>query len=192
MTANDEPGLVMRRPNLRGLPPLELPVGYYLRHYQQGDEHAWNQLVHEGFNPHYDFNIHMKADPEFQPERVLFVVNNDLPVATASAWLSPKFGPHTGVIHMVAANSGYRGKRLGYWVSLAVLHRFVIEGRLDAMLNTNDFRLPAIKTYLNLGFEPVLVHENQRSRWNEILQKLNCLDLADRFQDILHGPLVCI
>jgi len=39
-------------------------------------------------------------------------------------------------------------------------------------LETDDYRLPAIKTYLNLGFEPLLVHENQRDRWRNILSAL--------------------
>jgi mycothiol synthase len=190
MSSNDQPGLVMRRPNLRNLPPVQLPEGYAVRYYRPGDEDAWNAIIHEGFSPNYDFDKHMATDPEFRPERVWFITKNDIPVATASAWLHPMFGPHTGTMHMVGTISGHQGKRLGYWVSLAALNRFVVEGRIDVMLNTNDFRLPAIKIYLNLGFEPVLVHENQRSRWSSILQTLKCSDLEKKFQDILNGPVV--
>jgi mycothiol synthase len=192
MSTNDQPGLMMRRPDLRNLPPIELPEGYAVRHYNPGDEQAWNTIIHEGFSPNYDFDKHMKGDAAFVPERVWFITKNDVPVATASAWLLSRFGPHTGLMHMVGTLSGHQGKRLGYWVSLAAMHRFLTEGRLDAMLQTNDFRLPAIKTYLNLGFEPVLIHENQRSRWHTIMQKLGCEELEKQFEDILEGPLASI
>ena len=42
------------------------------------------------------------------------------------------------------------------------------------MLDTDDFRLPAIKNYLNLGFVPVYVGENHGERWRIIFKKLGC------------------
>ena len=69
---------------------------------------------------------------------------------------------------MVAVRPAHRGRRLGYWVCLAALRRMAAEGLHRAVLRTDDFRIPAIRTYLRLGFEPVVVHENQRARWRAV------------------------
>jgi mycothiol synthase len=180
----------MRRPNLRNLPAVEPPEGYAFRHYQPGDERAWETIIGESFQrTGDDFEARMKADPAFQPQRVWFITQNDEPVATASAWQFPNLWPNTGVMHMVGVRQGHSGKRLGFWVSLAVLHQFLAEGLNDAMLQTDDFRIPAIKIYLKLGFEPLLIDENQRNRWSAVFQTLGG-DLETQFKDILTGPVV--
>ena len=172
------PQLVMRRINLQGLPPIELPQGYSLRSFREGDEKLWEQIIRVTFeNPKYQFNETMRADEAFLPERVLFVTHDDEPVATASAWQVKRFGPNVGYLHMVGVSPAHQGKHLGYWVSLAVLHHLITEKRTQAVLQTDDFRVPAIKTYLRMGFEPLLVHKNQRDRWRHIFQNLGRMEL---------------
>jgi mycothiol synthase len=73
---------------------------------------------------------------------------------------------------MVAVRPGHQGKRLGYWVGLAAMHQMAREGARRAILRTDDFRIPAIKTYLRLGFEPLLTHKNQRQRWLAVLDEI--------------------
>ncbi len=73
---------------------------------------------------------------------------------------------------MVGVRPGHQGKRLGYLVNLAALHKFAADGRKSSILETDDFRLAAIKTYINLGFTPLLVHENQQERWEKIYSVL--------------------
>jgi mycothiol synthase len=63
------------------------------------------------------------------------------------------------------------------------------EGRRRAELRTDDFRVAAIKTYLKLGFEPLLVAENQRRRWRDVLAAIGRGDLVERFAGILEGPI---
>jgi len=41
-------------------------------------------------------------------------------------------------------------------------------GLKAAALHTDDFRLAAIQTYLNLGFSPMIAGENHRARWNTV------------------------
>ncbi len=185
------PQLVMRRVNLLNLPKIELPPGYSIRSFRTGDEAGWERIIRISFeNPTYEFDKVMKSDPAFRPERVLFVVHGDEPVATASAWQVDRFGPVVGYLHMVGVSPEHQGKHLGYWVSVAVLHQFVEAGRMEAVLQTDDFRLPAIKTYLRMGFEPLLVHENQRERWRKNLGDLKRNDLITAFESILRGPLI--
>jgi mycothiol synthase len=61
------------------------------------------------------------------------------------------------------------GKGLGLQVSLAALHHMANSGKEASILETDDFRIPAIKTYLRLGYKPLLIHENQAERWKDLI-----------------------
>jgi mycothiol synthase len=186
------PQLRMLRPTLAALPALTLPAGFALRSFQPGDEAHWDRVLSASFGGEpgrFNFDRMMRADAPFRPERVLFVVAGDSPVATASAWRSAGLDPEWGTVHYVAVVPEYQGHRLGYWVTLATLHRMVAEGLRAATLTTDDFRLPAIRTYLRLGFEPVLAHENQRERWAQVWRDLKLPELERRFAATLAGPV---
>jgi mycothiol synthase len=185
----DQPQLVMYRRDLKGLPPVELSGGYEIRHYQSGDDEGWEMTIEESFGLQCSFAKTMKADEAFQPERIWFVCLGGEMAATASAWYRPKWGRDMGYLHMVGTRPSHSGRGLGYQVSLAALHQMAREGRLSAILETDDFRVPAIKTYLKLGFLPLLVHENQRKRWEDVFLGMGRGELVDRFGDILKGPL---
>jgi len=186
------PQLFMARANLDDLPELQLPDGYAVRSYREGDGAAWERIVAAAFEREVqpgEFERSIKQREAFRPERVLLVVWGGVLVATASAWDSPGWGAQTGQLHMVGTKPEHRGKHLGYWVSVAVLHQFRKEGRQDPMLSTDDFRLPAIKTYLRLDFEPVLVDKNQPRRWRNVFAALGQPELSEKFAEILDGPI---
>ena len=65
----------------------------------------------------------------------------------------------------------------------------VAEGRTHVKLQTDDFRLAAVRQYLRLDFVPLLVDENQRQRWRDVFQALGQPALAERFAGILGGPV---
>jgi len=186
------PKLRMLRPDLDGLPKVTLPEGYRIRTYQPGDDAHWGRILSESFGDRpegYSFDEMMARDPAFRPERIFFACCRDEPVGTTSAWHVPAMMPDAGVIHWVAVLPDHTGKKLGYWLALAALHKMVAEGRRCACLNTDDSRLPAIKTYLNCGFQPLLVHENQRERWRKIFADLKLPELSERFRESLEGPI---
>lgn len=165
----------MCRDNLDDLPPIEIPDKFSIRHFHDGDEAAWEKIIEKSFGRNFEigqFNRDMKSDPAFQPQRVLFVTHNDKPIATASAWFKPDYGQESGYVHMVGVLPEYQGNQLGYWISLAVLHRLAKEGRKKVYLQTDDFRLAAVKTYLKLGFRPVMIDENMPERYRAIFEKL--------------------
>jgi len=187
-----KPQLVMKRTDLAGLPEICLPDGYTIRCYEEGDGPAWEQIIGASFGRQVEpgeFDRNIREREAFRPERVLFVLHGDEAVATASAWDSPGWGAQVGQLHMVGVKPGHQGKRLGHWASLGALHQFRAEGRNCVMLSTDDFRLAAVKIYLALDFVPVLVHENQRQRWADVFTALGMPDQADRFADILRGPV---
>ena len=167
--------LLMRRPDLNGLPPLpNLPPGYILREYQEGDLEPLAALMRAAFE-----------DKTWTPEKVrlalieapdvkkTFVIAYEgKPVATTSVRILPDRFPYSGYVHWVAADPGHQGQKLGYIVILAALHEFARMGCKDAVLETDDNRLAAIKTYQNLGFKPEHRNERHIERWAKVAADL--------------------
>ena len=95
-------------------------------------------------------------------------------VATAGANHSPSpLHPFAGQLGWVAVSPGHRGKRLGCCVCAAAVKRYLDAGYTDIYLQTDDWRLPAITTYLKLGFVPLLFAPDMEERWQDICSKLN-------------------
>ncbi len=168
----------MKRTGLDDLPNVVLPSGYMLRSSQPGDGPHWARIINEAFGgldwDESNFESGMVQHPAYSPDRIFFVCDPDgIPCATASAYRQKRFGPDVGYIHFVAVRPAHAGKKIGHFVSLAVLHKFREEGLDCAALDTDDFRLPALKTYLRLGFHPLIVHENQPERWNRVCSQLD-------------------
>jgi len=165
------PQLKLRHPDLSKLPPLELPAGITI-HSEQADSAAvWEEIIEDSFGAHHDYEKTMRERSGYRPEGVFFAALDGVDSATAAAILRDEH-PGYGWIHMVGARSSARGHKLGYYVVLAALHDMAERGFTMAGLTTDDFRLPAIKTYLSLGFEPWMEHESHPGRWEAIYEKL--------------------
>lgn len=180
--------VVMRRHNLDDLPLIQLPDGYTLRSFRDGDESAWDRIAGEAFeveNRDAYFERRMRQDEEYRSDRIFFICKGNEPVATASAWYRPIYGEETGYLHMVAVTESERGNGLGYQVSLACLYKMIEEKRTAASLVTEIFRIPAIKTYLKLGFQPHIMLEEQRERWQNVFIQMDKPELIEKFSDIL-------
>jgi len=156
------------------LPPLDLPGDVTLRVFEEAwGSAAWEHIVNTAFGRGFSFNEKMRAEPAFRPERILFLEQGGVPVAVAAAWERKQWPAGTGYLHYVAVLPEAQGRALGYWVSLACLHQMRREGNDRALLETQDQRLPAIKTYFRLGFSPDLTsHESYPERWEKILAQL--------------------
>ena len=176
---SEDPGpqLCMQRPSLDDLPGIELPAGYRLRTSQKGDAAHWARIIRESFDsPDVDasrFARDMQSHPAYRPDRIFFVCAADgMPCATASAYRKDAFGGDVGYLHMVGVRPCHAGRKLGLAASLAALHRFRSEGLSSAVLETDDFRLAAVKTYFRLGFLPLICHESHPARWDAVCANL--------------------
>ncbi|AZN43263.1 GNAT family N-acetyltransferase [Paenibacillus albus] len=167
------PQLVMRLASLTHLPALELPAGFHLRHFEPGDEGHWEAIVEKSFGWSRDFVRKIASHPYYKPERVLFICDQEKPVATACAWQEPQWGDDCGYLHMVGVDPSYGGRGLGLCISLAALHRMREEGKRHAVLETDDFRLSAIHIYLKLGYLPAYEGAELEERWRQVYGKLN-------------------
>jgi mycothiol synthase len=160
--------LFMRRPDLEALPPLpDLADGLVLRDYGPDDLPGLAALLTAAFADAGWTENRVRERLVDAPDvvRTIVIVEGTEVVATASARLLPERYPASGYVHWVAASPARSGRRLGWIVSLAVLHEFARLGCRDAVLETDDFRLAAVKTYRSLGFVPELRDETHAERW---------------------------
>lgn len=167
--------LRMLRPNLDALPPIALPPGYELRTYREGDDVTWAAIAAGSLNPSYTpekAREAMTRKPQFKPERMFFVTHQGQAVGTATAWMNPPTDTRQGYVHMVGVLEAHRGKGLGRVVTLAVLHYFRDHGFTRAILDTDDWRVPALVTYLKLGFRPLYRDDTHPGRWKALREKL--------------------
>jgi mycothiol synthase len=169
---NNLPQLVMFIESLEDLEHVSVPDGYTVRHFRDGDDKHWEKIIKASFNYECNFEKEIAQNENFKPEKVWFICDGDIPVATATAWYSTNWDKSVGYLHMVGMLPEYAGKSLGLKASLAAIHEMKHEGRSSSVLNTDDFRLPAIKTYLRLGYKPHFTHESHELRWKDILEKL--------------------
>jgi mycothiol synthase len=169
-----EKQLKMIRPNLDDLPEVEIPEGYELRTYRPGDEAAWAEIISTGLGTATadDCREKLTSKPQFLPFGLFFATFDGKPVGSACAWRESEDEWLKGYVHMVCVLPEHRGKHLGYWLTLAVLRFFRDQGFREAFLDTNDWRLPAIKSYLNLGFEPHYFDDSHRKRWQKVFEEL--------------------
>lgn len=178
--------LLMTAPLGASLKKAEVCALYTLRTYRAGDEKAWESIVETVFNAHVSFD-ELKADPAYRPERVFFAVDRTgRAAATATCWEVPSFYPKgMAVLHMVGVLPRDRGHALGTAVSSAAMERATVEGFSMMALRTDDFRLPAVATYLRLGFLPRPLDETQIERWLCILKQLNRKDVAAKLPQLI-------
>ncbi len=172
-----EDQLKMGLQDLEHLPKLQCPDGYHIRTYQKGDEVHWARIMDIAFvdqgRTAQDTYTNVISQPAFDPNGFLFAIYEDLPIGTACAWNRELSGKRIGYIDMLAVLPEHRGYKLGKWLTVFLLHYFKAQRVAYVMLDTDDFRLPAIKNYLNLGFVPVNAGANHGERWRVIFEKLN-------------------
>jgi mycothiol synthase len=94
-------------------------------------------------------------------------------VATAMAQDNPS--PDLGLdgeVGWVASDPDHRGRGLGRLVVAAAVARLEAAGYQHIYLKTDDHRLPAIRVYVGLGFEPLYYANGMRERWDAIRANL--------------------
>ena len=171
-----EDQLRMVRRNLEDLPDLQCSNGYHIRTYQKGDEIHWARIMDTVFvdqgRTARDTYANVINQPNFDPNGFFFAVYEDLPIGTACAWQRCFRDERVGYIDMLAVLPEHTGHKLGKWLTLFLLHYFKAQDLTCVVLDTDDFRLPAIKNYLNLRFMPVAVGKKHDERWHTIFEKL--------------------
>ena len=132
--------------NLQGLPKLEIPHGYEIRTYQQGDDVHWANIINAGFGgPRTAEHLHQDIIRRkvFDWMGLYFATHQGTPVGTACARILVPGETEMGSVHMVAVAPKHTVHKLGKRMSLCALHYFQQRDFKCVILGTNDFRLAA-------------------------------------------------
>ena len=181
--------LKMFRDNLENIPQFDLPEGYSIRKFREGDEIEWAKIetAAEEFKTVEDalkrFDKEFGSNIEEMKHRCLFIENEDgEAIGTTSAWFGDLdgTGEQKGRIHFVAIKPEYQGKKLAKPLLTAALNTLIKENHNKVYLTTQTTSYQAINMYLNYGFEPSDPTGDDREGWSlmeEVLnRKLNILN----------------
>jgi ribosomal protein S18 acetylase RimI-like enzyme len=137
------------------LPVIDVPEGYTVRTFREGDEKSYIDLLNDsdlGKWDHEKLNKNILGNV-LSPDGIFFVIYNGKPVATACSLDREQ---QTGMLSWVAVAQEHRGKKLGSIVCTEAVKYLQQKDYKNILLNTDHWRKAAIKTYLNIGFEPVV------------------------------------
>ena len=171
---SDLPQLRMRHSLLQVPEARALRDGFQLRVATHSDAAVVADVINTCFEMNWteaDANKEFFDNPMVP---VTFVIERDgTIVATASYQLIPEPDPAAGWLHYVGVLPQARGYALGEIVSHRVIAEAIVRRRTSVYLTTDDPRLPAIRTYLRLGFEPDMWHESHADRWAAVMKSIN-------------------
>jgi ribosomal protein S18 acetylase RimI-like enzyme len=163
--------LIMKRPPGAAELPPESPIT--VREATRDDAAAIAQLLGAAF-PEQQWDLARAQADLFDAAEVaaVYVIEeHGRVVATASVRYHPRF-PESGYVHWVGVDPAERGRRLGTVVMARVMRRFAADGRASSILETDDFRLPAIASYLGQGFIPHYTDPDHEERWSRVFEQL--------------------
>ena len=138
------------------------------------DVRAWLDICKNGLLPpdageEYDRDLLVNWR-DYRTRDTWLVEMGGSPVATVTAIVHPE--ARRGYVHMVAAAPSCRGLGVGGLMNRIACAVFWEAGCETADLTTDDFRIPAIRSYLSAGFLPVDWDEDMAERWETILRDL--------------------
>lgn len=167
---------------LESPPKVIMPPGYRLRTFQPGDEPQILRLMALVGWPDWQL--------EFWQAAILagcwfltVETKSDKIVASAMGLHDPKDpNPVGSELSWVAGDPAHRGQGLGRAVCAAVTGRLIEAGYRDIHLFTDDWRVPAIKVYLKMGYTPLLFNSEMVERWQAICAQLNWPFTPEKWQ----------
>ncbi len=166
---------------------IPAPDGYFIRTLKEGDLsdtegwlHAnytlWKSLHTDPWTPEW-FEKNMLGDPDCVPDRIFLICRSSDGAIAGTA--TAKFGK-TPSLHEVGIAEEFMGRHLSLSLCAAPLDYMIERGAHRIQLLTDEFRRPAIKTYLRLGFRPWFYKDDMPERWAGVFRDMG-LPAADYF-----------
>ncbi len=149
---------------------VTIPEGYALRRAAPEDASGIARVLTTAFKEPWSAEKvrEVLLDHPEVPETFV-IARQERIVAVANYQVMPVEFPNAGWLHYVAVDPDEGGRGLGYIVCLAVLEESARRSNREVYLTTDDFRVPAIRTYLKLGFKPDCWHPSHPERWKRVL-----------------------
>ena len=153
---------------------ITLPQGYILRSFQRGEEKQYIMLLNNKDLGEWTIQkVQSILGNPLSPQGIYFVTQDTFPIATACALdRSPNPKKRVGELGWLVVDYPHRGKGLGMIICSAVINHLLNYEYEEIYLLTDYWRYAAIKTYLKLGFEPMLNSDEDRFLWNNLNKKL--------------------
>ena len=155
----------------------EVPEGYLLRTWRDGDEVAIPALLGEAFGPSrasfHDLQQFWLTHPGIRPEGIFIIESEVGEVAGTATARIDEVQDHAGYVHRVAVRRTHRRRGLATLVVLKALHHIADHHGRPALVETNEDNMLAISLYLKLGFEPAIEDEQTSAQWQEIRSVLS-------------------
>lgn len=188
-------GVVMRRKNLANIPAHPLPAGFAIRTFRAGDEVEWARIECAAG----EFKTTSRAMAHFQSEfggfekdlakRCLFLETGDgRAIGTVTAWWGTVAGREPadaewddrvlGRLHWIGIVPSYQGRGLSKPLVEAAM-RVLAAWHDRAYLTTQTTSAVAVKVYLDLGFRPWVISEEQHRGWQLLASYLKHPALGD-------------
>lgn len=166
--------LFMTHPDLgAGFPAPALPAGMTLRAASAADSTAIAALLAEAFEEEWDEARVSRELLDAADVAVTWVIADAQGIlAVASERLMPETYPGAGYVHYVGVASRARGLGLGAIVTAKCMTGFAERGLPTAVLETDDFRIPAVITYLRLGYVPTYRNPEEQKAWSGLFPTL--------------------
>ncbi len=156
-------------------PRVSVPAGYGLRTFLAEDAGGFLAVMAAaGFGGWDEAQLKSQLSSVL-PDGLFLIVEKatGTVVATTMATHNPSdLHPYGGELGWVAGDPAHRGKGLGMAICAATTARFLEAKYRRIYLKTDDWRLPALKTYLKLGYEPFLFSPDMEPRWRAVCEKL--------------------
>ena len=125
---------------------------------------AWEPVTHEFYRKC------MVAHPGYE-ERLCFLFCLDGKAAATICVICDREKAE-GYIHMVGSKPEYRGRGIGNLMNAYAAAVLKNEGMKTAYLTTDDWRIPAIKSYLRANFVPDESTDDFKERWTKIRKQI--------------------
>jgi mycothiol synthase len=138
-------------------------------------EEEWLKIVchmeqNQSLNPEENRDLYKKTmsdRTDYREENCFFITVQGKPAATITVLYDET--TKTATVHMVACKPEYRGLGIGTLLAIGAKNRILRLGAEQATLQTDDWRIPAIKTYKKIGFVPDRTsHPTFEERWQKI------------------------
>lgn len=161
-------------PHHESPPSGELEEGYGLRPYQVGDDERWLGLLSaNGQLGTWDAD---RLERDLKGHLVrgtpLLVLHGEQVVAAAGVYDRLVAGVMSWEIGWVVCHPEHSGKGLGRCATAAAVQVALALERRPIVLRTDDHRIPALKSYLRLGFVPEYGHPSYPPRWQALFAEL--------------------
>ncbi|MSP13525.1 MAG: GNAT family N-acetyltransferase [Chloroflexi bacterium] len=160
---------------LQAPPGVRPPAGYTVRTYRRSDEPRFYEVMALAGWLGWNDEMLQPRLARMLPQGWFMAIHqkSGAIVATAMALHNHSdLHPFGGELSWVAGDPAHAGKGLGRVVCAAVTARFIAAGYRNIYLLTDDWRLPALKTYLKLGYHPFLFTPEMADRWQAICTHL--------------------